>query len=70
MENGLPPTDTAEKEWERIERNKIRQQQDAEERMQRKLLEQQFPPNGVKTSALPRPNSYIPPDIRKYPFMA
>jgi len=66
MESGLPPTDTCEKEWERIERNRIRKSQDSEERMQRKLMEQQLPPNGVKTTALPRPNSYIPPDIRKF----
>jgi hypothetical protein len=37
--------------------------------MQRKMLEQQLPPTGVKTTALPRPNSYIPPDICKNKFI-
>ena len=64
MENGLPPTDTAEREWERIERNKEREMQDNDERRQRKMLEMQLPPTGVKTTALPRPNSYMPPDIK------
>lgn len=36
---------------------------EAEERSQRKLLEQQLPLNSIKSSALPRPNSYMPPDI-------
>ena len=37
---------------------------DSDERTQRRMLEQQLPPNGVKTSALPRPNSYMPPEIQ------
>jgi hypothetical protein len=32
--------------------------------MQRKALEQQLAPNGIKTNALPRPNSYMPADIQ------
>jgi hypothetical protein len=63
FEQNLPPTETAEKEWERMERNRMRQMTDAEERAQRKMLEAQLPPTGVKTTALPRPNSYMPPDI-------
>jgi hypothetical protein len=47
-----------------MQRNDMRKQSDIEERMQRKMLEQQLPPNGVKTSALPRPNSYMPPEIQ------
>jgi len=49
--------------WDRMERNQARQQMEAEERSQRKLLEQQLPLNSIKSSALPRPNSYMPPDI-------
>ena len=64
MEQGLPPTDNAEKEYERIERNRSRQMLDADERKQRKILESQLPPTGVKTTALPRPNSYMPADIQ------
>ena len=64
LEKNLPPTDDAEILWDRMQRNSIRRQQEAEERQQRKLLEQQLPPNSVKSSALPRPNSYMPPDIQ------
>lgn len=64
LEKNLPPTDDAEILWDRMQRNNIRRQQEAEERQQRKLLEQQLPPNSVKSSALPRPNSYMPPDIQ------
>ena len=63
LETSLPPTDDAEVLWDRQERNKARQQMEAEERQQRKLLEQQLPLNSIKSSALPRPNSYMPPDI-------
>lgn len=33
LENGLPPTDTCEKEWERLEKNRIRAIQESEERL-------------------------------------
>lgn len=65
LNSGLPPTETAEMEWEKIERKRNREQGDREERMQRKMLEQQLPTTGVKTTALPRPNSYMPADICK-----
>ena len=51
-------------EWQRLQRNTMRRRQEAEERLQRKALEAQLTPAGVKTSALPRPNSYMPPDIQ------
>ena len=63
LEEGLPPTDDAEMQWDRMTRNQARKAVEAEERTQRKLLEQQLPLNSVKSSALPRPNSYMPPDI-------
>lgn len=63
LEQNLPPTEDAEMLWDRMTRNKARRDMDAEERRQRKLLEQQLPLNSVKSSALPRPNSYMPPDI-------
>lgn len=62
----MPPTETAESEWEKIERKRAREKQDREERIQRKILEQQLPTTGVKTTALPRPNSYMPADICKF----
>ena len=64
MENGMAPTDQADAEWEKKVRDQQRRQQDKVERIRRKQLEQSLPPNGVKTTALPRPNSYMPPDIQ------
>ena len=64
LERGLPPTEDADREWDRMERNRMRRQTESDERMQRKMLEQQLPPTGVKTTALPRPNSYMPPEIQ------
>jgi len=63
LEDGMPPTDDAEMLWDRQTRNYARKQMEGEERLQRRLLEQQLPLNSVKSSALPRPNSYMPPDI-------
>jgi len=59
MEQRMPPTDMAEAEFQRMERNQQREAQDREERKQRKLLEQQMPPTGVKTTAIPRMDHYI-----------
>lgn len=63
LERGLPPTEDAEMEWQRHQRNSQRRRQEVEDRRQRRALEAQLTPAGVKTSALPRPNSYMPPDI-------
>jgi len=68
LNSGMPPTETAESEWEKIERKRLREDQNREERIQRKILEQQLPTIGTKTHALPRPNSYMPADIRKRYF--
>ena len=59
----ISPTDDADMLWERMERTAVRKGIEKEERKQRKLIESQLPVNGVKSSALPRPNSYMPPDI-------
>lgn len=40
MDTGLPPTDTCEQEWDKMERNRQREANDKDERAQRKLLEQ------------------------------
>lgn len=64
LEQSMPPTDDAEILWDRLSRNQARKEIDNEERRQRKLLEQQLPLNSVKSSALPRPNSYMPPEIQ------
>ena len=60
----MPPTDDVDILWNRIERTETRKEIEKEERLQRKLIESQLPTNGVKSSALPRPNSYMPPDIQ------
>ena len=64
LENGMPPTDDVEMLWDRMERTEARQQVEFQERRERKMLESQLPLNGIKSSALPRPNSYMPPDIQ------
>ena len=64
MNQGMAPTDYADHEFDKIERNRERIEIDNEERRQRKLLEQQMPPTGVKTTALPRKNHYYPEDIQ------
>jgi hypothetical protein len=63
LESGLPPTEDAEMLWDRQTRMYARKTMEAEERQQRRLLEQQLPLNSVKSSALPRPNSYMPPEL-------
>mmetsp|Transcript_22960 Transcript_22960/g.35416 ORF Transcript_22960/g.35416 Transcript_22960/m.35416 type:complete len:219 (+) Transcript_22960:2145-2801(+) len=62
MEAKLPPTDASDSEFEKRVRDQARKEQEKMERIQRKQLEMSLPPNGVKTTAFPRPNSYMPPD--------
>ena len=64
LNQGLAPTDSADAEWEKLERKRARDVQNRDERNQRKILEQQLPTIGTKTHALPRPNSYMPADIQ------
>jgi chromosome segregation ATPase len=63
LEQGEPPTDDCEREWDRMEKNRDRQLQENEIRRQRKQLEKQLPLMGVKTHAVPRPNNYMRPDL-------
>ena len=63
LEQGEPPTEECEREWERIEKNRERRTMDEETRKQRKRLEKQLPLMGVKTHAIPRPNAYMRPDL-------
>lgn len=64
LENGQAPTEFADAEWEKRVRDKQRKENEKLERISKKTLEAQMPVNGVKTTALPRPNSYMPPDIQ------
>lgn len=63
LDQGEPPTDDCEREWDRMEKNRDRQLQENEIRRQRKQLEKQLPLMGVKTHAVPRPNNYMRPDL-------
>ena len=51
-------------EWEKKLRDQARKESDRVDRLQRKQMEETLPPNGVKTTAFPRPNSYMPPEIQ------
>jgi len=68
LDMGLPPTEDAEIEWQRMVRdeemksNRILQKQQAEEE-----AEQYTVPGGVTTTAEPRPNAYIPDDLTELP---
>uniref|UniRef100_A0A671Z1W4 Coiled-coil domain containing 146 n=1 Tax=Sparus aurata TaxID=8175 RepID=A0A671Z1W4_SPAAU len=61
LEQGLPPCPEMEEEWRRMLRDKKRRQRDKEER-ERLAEEAEWIqlPNGVYTTAEPRPNAYIP----------
>ncbi|XP_036978375.1 coiled-coil domain-containing protein 146 isoform X1 [Acanthopagrus latus] len=61
LEQGLPPCPEMEEEWRRMLRDKKRRQRDKEER-ERRAEEAEWIqlPNGVYTTAEPRPNAYIP----------
>ncbi|CAI2383705.1 unnamed protein product [Moneuplotes crassus] len=63
LEQGEPPTNDCEIEWERMEKNRVRRIEESEKRRQRKELERQLPMMGVKTHAVPRPNNYMRPDL-------
>uniref|UniRef100_A0AAR2LVG5 Cilia- and flagella-associated protein 58 central coiled coil domain-containing protein n=1 Tax=Pygocentrus nattereri TaxID=42514 RepID=A0AAR2LVG5_PYGNA len=58
LEQGLPPSDSIEQEWQRCLREQHRHQADAEEKAREE--ERNLLPNGVYTTAETRPNAYIP----------
>ncbi|XP_029969909.1 coiled-coil domain-containing protein 146 [Salarias fasciatus] len=61
LEDGLPPHPELEEEWRRTLRDKRRRQRDRERRKRRPEEEEWNQlPNGVYTTAEPRPNAYIP----------
>lgn len=63
LERGEPPTDDCERDWDRMQKNRDRRDKEEDSRRQRKQLEMQLPLMGVKTHAIPRPNSYMRPDL-------
>ncbi|XP_072528641.1 coiled-coil domain-containing protein 146 [Salminus brasiliensis] len=61
MELGLPPSDSIEEEWQRCLQDQHRSQADAERKARIAEEEERNQlPNGVYTTAEPRPNAYIP----------
>uniref|UniRef100_A0AAR2K0U3 Cilia- and flagella-associated protein 58 central coiled coil domain-containing protein n=1 Tax=Pygocentrus nattereri TaxID=42514 RepID=A0AAR2K0U3_PYGNA len=61
LEQGLPPSDSIEQEWQRCLREQHRHQADAEEKARiAEEEERNLLPNGVYTTAETRPNAYIP----------
>ncbi|KAL6473628.1 hypothetical protein MHYP_G00171890 [Metynnis hypsauchen] len=61
LEQGLPPSDSIEQEWQRCLREQHRRQADAEEKARiAEEEERTLLPNGVYTTAETRPNAYIP----------
>ena len=63
LEQGQPPTDSCEHDWERMQRDRMRRSQEIDLKMQRAQLEAQIPNMGIKTTAVPRPNSYMRNDL-------
>ena len=69
LEEGLPPTDDAEAEWRRM----LRKREMHMESIQRRANELRQAQGDLQTTAVPRPNAYLPEDIalpRPYGQMA
>jgi len=62
LEHGEAPTDDAEREWYRLERERQLAAEAAEASRARKQEEAERPANVTRTTAEPRPNAYIPED--------
>jgi hypothetical protein len=63
MEEGLPPTPETEIEYLKMIRDKKRYEEERRIRMQKEMMEQNYPPFATKTTANQRVNSYIPDEI-------
>jgi len=63
LENGEPPNEETEHEWYRMERERLRKEEELLER-RAKAEQTGAPPSQVtRTTAEPRPNAYIPDDL-------
>ena len=58
LEKGLPPNEIAEKEWKRLEAKNLQRTSETQETDDQDL----FPLAEGYTTAVPRPNAYIPKD--------
>ena len=63
MEEGLPPTPETEIEYLKMIRDKKRYDEERRIRLQKEMMEQNYPPFATKTTANQRVNSYIPDEI-------
>ena len=61
LENGVPPTEDAEKEWYRMEMERLQMSEMSERK--REELSMAYSSSMLKTTAEPRPNAYIPEDL-------
>ena len=63
VKNGTAPSEETEHEWYRMERERLRRQEEAMERANRRAQESQMPAQITRTTAEPRPNAYIPDEL-------
>jgi chromosome segregation ATPase len=63
VKNGTAPNEETEHEWYRMERERLRRQEEAMERANRRAQESQMPAQITRTTAEPRPNAYIPDEL-------
>jgi len=63
LENGEPPTEEAEHEWYRMERERLRRAEARAMRQSQGGAAASMPQQVTRTTAEPRPNAYIPDDI-------
>ena len=63
LENNEPPTEEAEHEWYRMERERLRRTEQANLRRSQAADGGAMPQQVTRTTAEPRPNAYIPDDI-------
>jgi len=63
MEHGEPPSDVAEQEWYRLQRERLRRREEALERAAQQEAGAAAPSQVTRTTAEPRPNAYIPDEL-------
>jgi chromosome segregation ATPase len=63
VENHEAPSEDAEHEWYRLERERVRRQEEAMESRARQGQAGQVPSQVTRTTAEPRPNAYIPDEL-------
>ena len=62
LEHGEPPTEAAEQEWQRMQRDKLRRREEALQQTAEQGVAA-GPAQVTRTTAEPRPNAYIPDEL-------